>query len=278
MNEEYIPYVPITLTVDGEKIDLHITLGEYDNGQPAYMLVEAETGEYYSDLSYNLVDFRPERGNEFLLTPNMVADVRKALIEEGYIKILRPEVDELGIDLAKMEILYIVDDLEHYKGSVINTMSVWPWADFTAPARIMRPIWEDPLDLQQYHVQRNDELILRGDDPHENMYALPWSKIDAMVDKYYRSKCGNWTECTEERYWEMLEVLPPMGWRDIAPGINFFQISEASEGCNHAAFIKDYRVKGKTRYYEGMENKFDSNEKLLESFKKSTDDNESENS
>lgn len=49
----------------------------------------------------------------------------------------------------------------------------------------------------------------------------------------------NWTECTEERYWDMLEVLPP-----AVMGSSGFMVGEPTDHCpttgrpRFAAFIK----------------------------------------
>ena len=42
---------------------------------------------------------------------------------------------------------------------------------------------------------------------------LSEAEFDKKVEAFYDSFCGNWKEITEEKFTEMLEILPPINWK-----------------------------------------------------------------
>ena len=92
----------------------------------------------------------------------------------------------------------------------------------------------------------------------EEVFALPWDEVyDNFIVPYQKKLQGPWKEVTEERFWEMLECLPPMRWNKLGD-IEFFFVSEATTGPLHACFVR----KG-DRYYEGLRDRFISIEELI---------------
>lgn len=98
--------------------------------------------------------------------------------------------------------------------------------------------------------------------PDEKFIEVDWDGFEKMLKDYEKNLITGWTEITEERYWEMLEILPPMNWRNLTAGINIFCISEALTGSLHAHFLK-LSNKGEVKYYEATKDRFTKNEDLL---------------
>jgi hypothetical protein len=92
---------------------------------------------------------------------------------------------------------------------------------------------------------------------------------DEFSELYYQSTQELKTpfkEVTEAQYWEALECLPPMKWRDIAEGVNVFFISEAYTADLHACYIHDRRS---GKYYGATRSVFETNAQLMEIFERS---------
>lgn len=85
----------------------------------------------------------------------------------------------------------------------------------------------------------------------KNLIEISEEEFMRKEQEYENSLCAEWKEITEERYNEMLNVLPPMKWRDVALGINVFAISEAYTGNLHAHFVKVSHGK-EYRYLEAL--------------------------
>jgi len=69
---------------------------------------------------------------------------------------------------------------------------------------------------------------------------LSEAEFDKKVEAFYDSFCGNWKEITEEKFTEMLEILPPVEWKRGG----FF----LSEG--YTLDIHPFYQKERGRYYE----------------------------
>lgn len=94
-----------------------------------------------------------------------------------------------------------------------------------------------------------------------NLIAVPFDEFNTKVlIPYHESLCGEFTEITEEKYWDALECLPPMKWHDLDSNFNVFFISEAYTASIHSCFIKDKKNK---KYYTAMRDIFISDEVLL---------------
>jgi len=89
--------------------------------------------------------------------------------------------------------------------------------------------WEDGHSREFYEIDEYE--IMSGDE---------YSKY---LDKYCSEVCGKWKEITEERYYKMLEILPPLHWKQDG-----FFISEPYTLNIHDFFQKHQEGK----YYEAM--------------------------
>lgn len=80
----------------------------------------------------------------------------------------------------------------------------------------------------------------------ESYYLEKGFKIYETFESFYKeiyepfllSLQEEWKEISEEKYYEMLECLPPLRWRDIASGINCFAICEAFSNNLHSFYIR----------------------------------------
>lgn len=103
----------------------------------------------------------------------------------------------------------------------------------------------------------------------KNWHLLNWDSFYEIYDKPYHEKLGSkpFKEISEEKYWEMLECLPPMRWHDAAVGVNVFFISEAYTAYLHDCFICLTKG-GVKKYYVALRSKFSRDEDLLNDLKK----------
>ena len=136
--------------------------------------------------------------------------------------------------------LFIVDP-DGYKGNIINTMDREGFVHFRAN-----------LTLDEYKKEKgNENLVALEWDEYETKYLNPW----------HDSLKTDWQEITKDRYWEMLEVLPPVRWHKFTGG-DFFFISEATTGSLHSHFCQYHG-----RYYERMADIRDSYDQIMASIK-----------
>lgn len=74
-----------------------------------------------------------------------------------------------------------------------------------------------------------------------NFAVITEDQYGKMQDDFIKSLVTGWEGITEERWYEMLEVLPPMKWRDIGHKVNCFFVCEAYFATLHSCFIRDNR-------------------------------------
>lgn len=146
--------------------------------------------------------------------------------------------------------LYIVDISKPITGSVENTMS--------CKEELGMPIYVDycdePTTLAEYKIKENNP----------NLVAMTWEELEPHINKFRDSLCGKWTEITEERYYFLLEDLPPQRWRDIKDinkTINVFAMMEGSHLDLHEHLIKD-----KDKYFIALMPFWSSDATILKSY------------
>lgn len=71
-----------------------------------------------------------------------------------------------------------------------------------------------------------------------NLMMIPLDHAVELIDDLERDfyETG-WVETTQDEYWEMLEVLPPIRFTTIQD-IQFFFVGEATSGAYHACYAK----------------------------------------
>lgn len=148
-----------------------------------------------------------------------------------------------------MNRLFIVDPTAEFKGHALNTMSCKEgtpqYVDYQ----------DKPTTLEEYKIQKNN--------PH--LIALDWDVFyKDWYEPYLIGLQKDWEEITEERYWEMLEVLPPVRWTQGI--ISFFFISEAYTANLHSCIIKDATDKNNPKYYEALRGIDTPAEKLVKNY------------
>lgn len=102
----------------------------------------------------------------------------------------------------------------------------------------------------------------------KNWHLLDWDSYYEMYDKPYHEKLGSkpFKQISEERYWDMLECLPPMKWHDIERGVNIFFISEAYTADLHDCFICLNNGREK-KYYSALRSKYIKDEDVIAQLK-----------
>lgn len=100
-------------------------------------------------------------------------------------------------------------------------------------------------------------------------YTTPmlWEDYYENIEKpYLKNLCGEWKETTEERYWDMLECLPPMKWHDIQSGINMFFVSECYSGDLYTCCLR-LTNNGTKKYYSALRSKYITDSEVLTELK-----------
>lgn len=148
------------------------------------------------------------------------------------------------------EILYIVDTSQPYNGRIVNTMNA-PKSGQTLENTGVHYV---NIPFSQYNDQKGGHLIALGFDDYYQNYEKP----------YLESLQKPFQEITEEKYYDLLECLPPKRWtQDDSTGINFFFLSEAYTSHLHSCVV---RYEGK--YYVALRSILDSTKKIIESILK----------
>jgi hypothetical protein len=87
-----------------------------------------------------------------------------------------------------------------------------------------------PESFQEYNNRHGGELIICTRDEYRDIYFVP----------YYDSLQQPWKEIVEDRWDEMLDVMPPLKWRIIG-NYDTFYVCEAIT-CNlYSIFARDLR-------------------------------------
>jgi len=130
------------------------------------------------------------------------------------------------------ESLYIIDPT-NFRGHVINSMTA---PKGTTPEYV--DYMETPTTFEEYKKQKCNE----------NLVALTWEDFNKnYYEPYLENLQGPWKEISEERWDDMLNVLPPMRWTHFGNKDSFFFISEA-----YTAHLNSCFVKYKGKYYEAL--------------------------
>lgn len=138
---------------------------------------------------------------------------------------------------------YLVDPT-NYKGSVISTMSTPDTVDYSLELYGKAMTFEEYKEFKQL----------------PNLQLMTWEELEPIHRQYENSLCKPWSEITEERYYEMLECLPPGKWHDLNERFNIFHCIEAYTGSLNSHFVKD-RQTGK--YYEALRSRFTKDEEFI---------------
>lgn len=143
--------------------------------------------------------------------------------------------------------LYIIDPTQEFSGHCENTMT----SKEGVPIHV--DYMDKPTTLEEYRIQKNNP----------NLIAVDYPAIKELYDKYEQKLQKPWVEITKERYEDLLECLPPCGWRNISPGLNVFYMMEAYTGNLHDHLIFD-RVQKK--YFMALRPKDSTNIRLFNDY------------
>lgn len=134
-----------------------------------------------------------------------------------------------------MGTLYILNP-ETFKGNVLTTM--------TAPTLDNKhPNYNDLLN--HTYVDYHDGLTFKAyNEQNENkLIAVTW---DYFNEKFYtphlKSLQGNFEEITEERYFNLLECVPPKKWHNLNDSLNVFFVGECYTANLYTCCIKDRKT------------------------------------
>jgi len=157
---------------------------------------------------------------------------------------------------------------------VLGSCSVWDFCDETNKDETLARATasqEKDLALYQEYTAKYDNKPEAGED-RQNYWA---GRYEAEKDKKYiittygefeaahrkNALSGPIYEITEERYWEMLEILPPMKWRTVE-GVEMFLMREFNSGTFTNQFAK---ANGK--FYEKTVDAYDESTWILQLLK-----------
>jgi hypothetical protein len=111
------------------------------------------------------------------------------------------------------------------------------------------------------------------------MKIISEEELDELLAKFHKETYTDvpWKRITEERWWDLLECLPPRRWADISNKVNAFYISEATTSHLHTWCIKDSRgakTEADIKYYRATRSRFATNEELFNDFESNKDETE----
>ena len=123
-----------------------------------------------------------------------------------------------------MERMYLIDKNQGYKGSVISTV----YNGFVDYSSSLHNDNKGNLTVDEY-------AKLEGLEP----LVLTWEELYPIIEKWEQDHLiTKWQEVTEEHFYDMFEVLPPMRMTRTKTGFFFF-ISEMTSGNISACYLKD---------------------------------------
>jgi hypothetical protein len=144
--------------------------------------------------------------------------------------------------------LFIIDPTD-YKGNIVNTMYVFK--DGTEVVSYRKPA----MNFAEYKKEKGNENLIAIEE--EEYY-------EKFQEPFLKSLQGDWKEISKERYWDLLECLPPMRWTQGV--ISFFFMSEADMAYLHACIIKDARDKDNVKYYSALRSIFEKAEDIVNNY------------
>lgn len=159
-----------------------------------------------------------------------------------------------------MEILYIYK--EPFKGSIENTMTKGGTVHYTGEA-VTREyvkengslVWEtkyiNGLTFEQYNEQNGGNLKIATSE-----------EIDTLFQTYTETLISDFEEITEEKFYYMLECLPPCRWH-THKGVELFYISEA-----YTSNLHSFGAKLNGKYYSATRRNNEPSESLAEAVNK----------
>ena len=147
------------------------------------------------------------------------------------------------------ETLYLLNKKNGYQGCVISTINN---GRVCFSGSLYNNNGQD-FTVEEYAKHRNIEPLV-----------LNWTELEKLIKEYHNQQylSKNWTEITEERFYDMFECLPPMNYSHTSECMFFF-CSEAQTADIHSAFIA---FNGK--YYTADRSRFQKTEELINELKK----------
>jgi len=93
-----------------------------------------------------------------------------------------------------------------------------------------------------------------------NLIAITWDEFYKITEAHELTLQGEFTEETEQRYYDALECLPPCKWHSLDDRFTSFYISEALTGSLHSFHISDKKT---GRFYTATRSRFIKDDELL---------------
>ena len=123
-----------------------------------------------------------------------------------------------------MERMYLVDNLTGYKGSIVSTLTNG-YVDYSSDNHNDK---KGNLTLDEYNRKTGTHCV-----------ALTWDELYPIIEQWEENNIiTKWKEISEDYFYEMFEVLPPLRFTRTKTGFFFF-ISEMTSGNISACYLKD---------------------------------------
>lgn len=136
------------------------------------------------------------------------------------------------------ELLYIIDKIKGFTGSVLSTMR-----------RGEALVHYSNQNFEEYNRTNGGNLI-----------TLTWEELEPLYTNYENSLQKPYSEISEDHWWEMLEVLPPMRWVGIKGGEMFFCME-----C-YTMSLYSHFISYQGKFYSSLRSKFISDADLYTNF------------
>lgn len=113
--------------------------------------------------------------------------------------------------------------------------------------------YTDGLSIEQYISSK----------PDKRLKVISVEEMQQRYKEHIKELQGPYEECTEEKYYEMLDILPPKRWYKLSDTIFMFFVGEPYSGSLHSIYIYD---KLKDKYYTTIRDILMGDDELLQDF------------
>jgi hypothetical protein len=100
-------------------------------------------------------------------------------------------------------------------------------------------------------------------DRHPEMELVSEAALYGLMKKHFDDMCDGYDEITEQRYYELLECLPPKRWKRLSDDVFPFFVGEPSAGEVYQLCLYH---KPSDKYFSKLERISASDEKILNNF------------
>ena len=162
-----------------------------------------------------------------------------------------------------MQTLYIISD--PFNGRIKNTMHNWK-VDYTGERTERKYIDENGAQVTEISYINQLTFDQYNEQNGGNFKVVTEKELDQLFEEYeQKNVLQKFTEITEERYFSLLECLPPKRWHNFK-GLELFFMGECYTSNIYTCCIHDPSTK---KYYSALRRITETSEELERIYKNS---------